>query len=391
MSGLTGLDRKELRAALRAAGVDGWLLYDFHGVNPVLRRMLGGGGMATRRLFVWLPADGPFVAVAHRIELQPLEGFPGEVRPYAAWQELHAALGAVVRGRTVAMEVSAEDAVPYLDRVPAGVVELITRLGGTVRTSAPLVTTFAARWTPAELADHRVAAEQLADIAQTTLREVVRESGRARETAVQARVLERMRAAGLETTSPPIVGFGPNAANPHYEPLEGRDALLQAGQVVLLDLWGGRSRQTVFADQTWMGLAGERVPPEVDDVWRAVRDARDAAVAELKRGWAAREQVTGASLDKAARDLIAARGYGEYFVHRTGHSIDQDLHGSGPHLDSFETNDTRVLVAGVGFSVEPGVYLTGRFGVRSEINVVLHADGPEVTPRVPQRDLILPG
>ncbi|HEY2824116.1 MAG TPA: M24 family metallopeptidase [Gemmatimonadales bacterium] len=390
MSGLAELDRAELKAALKEAGADGWLLYDFHGVNPVMRRMVGSGGLATRRLFVWLPADGPFVAVVHKIELQPLTSFPGDVRPYAAWQELHQALGAIVKGRTVAMEVSTDDAVPYLDRVPAGVVELVSRLGGKVRTSAPLVTRFAARWTPSELADHRIAAEQLAEIAQGTIREVVREIG-VRESAVQRRVMERMTAAGLVATHGPIVGFGPNAANPHYEPVEGKDRALEANQVVLLDLFGGRSRQTVFADQTWMGFAGREVPADVAEVWRTVRDARDAAVQELARRWKAREPVTGAMLDQAARDVIAGKGYGEWFVHRTGHSIDQELHGSGPHLDSYETNDDRLLMAGVGFSVEPGVYLTGRFGVRSEINVVLHADGPEVTPRVPQRDLILPG
>ena len=225
MSGVAELDRNELKAALREAGADGWLLYDFHGVNPVMRRIVGGGGLATRRLFVWLPADGPFVAVVHKIELQPLKDFPGDVRPYAAWQELHQALGKIVKGRTVAMEVSAEDNVPYLDRVPAGVVELIAKLGGKVKSSAPLVTRFAAQWTPSELADHRTAAEQLADIAQTTIREVVKEIG-IRESAVQRRVTERMDQLGLVATHGAIVGFGPNAANPHYEPLEGQDRAL---------------------------------------------------------------------------------------------------------------------------------------------------------------------
>jgi Xaa-Pro aminopeptidase len=203
--------------------------------------------------------------------------------------------------------------------------------------------------------------------------------------------MERMDKVGLVATHGPIVGFGPNAANPHYEPIEGKDRALEVNQVVLLDLFGGRSRHTVFADQTWMGFAGKRVPEKVNEVWCTVRDARDAAVDELKRRWKAKQPVTGAMLDKAARDVIAGKGYADWFVHRTGHSIDQDLHGSGPHLDSYETNDDRQIVPGVGFSVEPGIYLTGDFGVRSEINVVVHADAPEVTPREPQRDLILPG
>jgi Xaa-Pro aminopeptidase len=386
---LERIDLGVLQTALKERGLDGWLIYDFHHLNPVAGRVLGVGGMGTRRLFVWLPVTGRPVAVAHRIELQPLEGFPGEVRVYGAWQELHEHLGAVVRGKRIAMETSADDAVPYLDRVPAGVLQLVGRLGGTVEGSADLVTLFAARWSAAELADHRAAAGALADIARTTLGEVVGEAGRAREAAVQARVRERMTRAGLVTNEPPIVAFAANAANPHYEPMEGSDALLAPDQVVLLDLWGGRSLTTVFADQTWMGFAGSAVPDEVQRVWTIVRDARDAAIARLRAATAAGDRVSGAQLDAAARSHIAAHGYGDAFVHRTGHSIDVELHGSGPHLDGFETEDTRLLLPGVGFSVEPGIYLPGRFGVRSEVNVVLHASGPEVTPPHPQVDLVV--
>jgi Xaa-Pro aminopeptidase len=390
MALLERLDLGILQAALRERDLDGWLIYDFHHLNPVAGRVLGVGGMGTRRLFVWLPVEGRPTAVAHRIELQPLDGFPGEILAYSTWQELHAHLGPLVAGRRAAMEVSPDDAVPYLDRVPAGVVQLVERLGGRVEGSADLVTLFSAAWSAAELADHRSAAETLADIARTTLHEVVREAGRAREAAVQRRVLERMTGAGLETIDPPIVAFGANAANPHYEPREGTDALLARNQVVLLDLWGGRSLATVFADQTWMAFAGPDVPDTVQRVWTIVRDARDAAIARLRVAVAAGDRVSGAQLDAAARSHIVAHGFGDAFVHRTGHSIDIDLHGSGPHLDGFETQDDRVLLPGVGFSVEPGIYLAGDFGVRSEVNVVLHREGPEVTPREPQTTLIVP-
>jgi len=387
---LERLDLTALQAALKARKLDGWLIYDFHGLNPVAARVLGIGGMGTRRLFVMLPAAGKPVAVAHRIELQPLAGLPGEIRPYAAWQELHEHLGGLVKGKRIAMEVSPDDEVPYLDRVPMGVVQLVERLGGRVESSAELVTLFSAGWSAAELADHRYAAEALSAIARETLAEVVREAGKAREYDVQQRVCRRMTAAGLVWDHPPIVGFGANAANPHYEPTQGGDALLAPDQVVLLDLWGGRSLTTVFADQTWMGFSGTAVPAEVGQVWAVVRDARDAAITRLRDGLQRGEAVTGAVLDAAARGHIARHGFGEAFVHRTGHSIDVNLHGSGPHLDSFETNDVRVLLPGVGFSVEPGVYLTGRFGMRSEVNVVLLESGPEVTPKDVQKELILP-
>ncbi|HEV8123202.1 MAG TPA: M24 family metallopeptidase [Gemmatimonadales bacterium] len=389
MSLVTTLDRNALTATLEEIGADAWLLFDFHGLNPVAGRMLALGGMGTRRIFVLLPKSGDIVAVAHKIELQPLADFPGRVVPYARWQELHDALRPLVNGKTIAMEISPDDAVPYLDRVPHGVVELLTRLGAKVIPSAPLVSRFAAGWSAQELADHLFAAEVLARVAKDALQRAVRLGGTGlRESVLQAEVIEAMKQGGLVLNSPPIVGFGPNAANPHYEPHPGNDAELRTGEVVLLDLWGGRSLDTVFADQTWMGFSGERVPDEVDLVWRTVRDARDAAVTTLRQAQSRGEPVAGFQLDQAARGVITAAGYGDYFVHRTGHSIDKDLHGSGPHLDDYETHDDRRLIQGVGFSVEPGVYLTGRFGVRSEINVHMGTPGARVTPDQPQVDLI---
>jgi Xaa-Pro aminopeptidase len=383
-----------LQGALRDAGADAWLLYEFRGTNPIAVRVLGVEGLATRRLFVLLPRDGPPVAVAHRIELGPLAGFPGEVLPYASWNELHERLRGLLRGRTVAMEVSPNDAVPYLDRVPSGVVELVRSFGATVVSSAALVTRFAARWTDSELAGHRRAAEALAQIAHEALHWAGQETARGaevRETGVRARVLQGIGRAALVVDHPPIVAFQENAANPHYEPKEGADRRLQAGQVLLLDLWAGPTQRTVFADQTWMAFAGRSPDAEVRRVWDTVRSARDAAVTRLRERWSERatRPVSGAELDDAARAVIRGAGYGEHFLHRTGHSIDRDLHGSGPHLDNFETADGRALAPGVGFSVEPGIYLPGRFGVRSEINVFLNESGPEVTPAEPQRDLWL--
>jgi Xaa-Pro aminopeptidase len=386
------IDLAELREALSTSGVDGWLLFDFHGLNPVAGRVLGLSGMNTRRLFVLLPQAGEPVAVAHKIELQGLEGFPGRVIPYARWSELHEALASLVAGRTLAMEISPDDAVPYLDRVPYGVVELLRRLGATVVPSGSLVSRFAARWSRSEAEDHRAAAEILASVARKTLAAVVRETeGKLTESGLQARVIAEAEARGLVFDAPPIVAFGANSAKPHYEPQPGRDATLRAGNVILLDLWAGRSHTTVFADQTWIGFAGSRPPERVERVWRTVRQARDAAIETVRRAAAERRPIAGFEADRAARAVVEAAGFGEAFVHRTGHSIDRDLHGSGPHLDDYETHDDRLLVPGVGFSVEPGIYLPGEFGVRSEVNMYWGEQGPEVTPAEPQVELILAG
>jgi len=383
-------DPRELREALAAAGVDGWLLFAFHGLNPVATRVLGLEGLNTRRLFVLLPREGAPVAVAHRIELAAVEGFPGTVVPYSRWEELHAALGAAVAGKRLSMEISPKDAVPYLDRVPYGVIELLRRLGATIVPSGALVSRFAAGWTAREAADHRFAAEVLAEVAQAELARAVGEGDAGlTESGLQARVVAAAEARGLVFDTRPIVGFGPNSANPHYEPHAGRDATLRPGEVVLLDVWAGRSLTTVFADQTWMGFSGSRVPPEVERVWETVRGARDAAVAAVQGAAAVGRPIAGFEADRAARAVVEAAGFGDRFVHRTGHSIDRDLHGSGPHLDDYETHDDRRLVPGIGFSVEPGVYLPGEFGVRSEVNMHWGEAGPEVTPRAPQTRLIV--
>jgi Xaa-Pro aminopeptidase len=384
------IDGAELKQALEEAGLDGWLLFAFKGLNPVAVRVLGLSGLNTRRLFVLFPREGEPTAIAHKIELQGLEHFPGRVIPYARWSELQEALAGLVAGRTLAMEISPRNAVPYLDRVPFGVVQLLQSLGATIVPSGVLVSRFAARWSQREIEDHRFAAEILADVARTILHQAVREGGgELTESALQARVVAAVQARGLVFDELPIVGFGANSAKPHYEPHPGQDAVLQRGDLVLLDLWAGRSHETVFADQTWIGYAGSRVPSRVTQVWQTVRQARDAAIDAIRQAASERRPMAGYEADRAARAVVEAAGFGDAFVHRTGHSIDRDLHGSGPHLDDYETHDDRVLVPGVGFSVEPGIYLTGAFGIRSEVNVFMGAAGPEVTPREPQVELIL--
>jgi Xaa-Pro dipeptidase len=391
MKTLTKEDHEALRAGLSGIGADGWLLFDFQGHNPVANRFLGLGGLGSRRLFVLLTPGRDPVAVAHRIELQPLAGFSGKIVPYSRWEELHAALRELVAGKTLAMEVSPGNGVPYLDRVPHGVVQLIESLGGRVVSSAPLVTRFAARWSPDETKRHMQAAEALARIAREAMEFAVARGGTGlTETALQTRVVEAMAAEGIVPDHPPIIAFGPNAADGHYEPMPGQDRTLDKDQVVLIDLFG-RYPGAVSADQTWMGFSGAKPPERVQTVWNTVRDARDASLGLVRKAGAAGRTIAGWEVDRAARDVIEKAGFGEFFVHRTGHSIDQDLHGSGPHMDDYETKDDRLILAGCGFSVEPGIYLPGEFGVRSEVNVYWSETGPVVTPVEPQRDLILAG
>jgi Xaa-Pro dipeptidase len=382
-----------LQSALDRAGLDGWLLYDFHGLNPVAVGMLELPGMTTRRFFVYIPRQGAPVAITHAIEQGPWAAWPAKwmKEKYSSWRLLESLLADVVKGKRIAMEYSPGDAVPYLDRVPAGVLEMVRNAGATVVSSADLVSMFYAVWSDEQRASHERAARAVATIGQQAIRLAGSRADSASpltEYGLQSWIRERFEAGGLETDHGPIVAIGPNAANPHYEPAAEKSATINRGDILLVDLWA-REKNGVFADQTWMGSLG---PPSDRDktIWLAVRDGRDAAISLLQQRISAREQVRGGEVDDAARAVITKRGYGDFFIHRTGHSIDpRDLHGSGPHIDNLETREERALIPGVGFSIEPGVYLAGDVGMRSEVNGFIGADSVLITPSDYQKDLLV--
>ena len=383
-----GIER--VQRALRDQDLDGWFLYEFHGVNPIAVQLLGMG-KTTRRGFVLIPEKGQPVALIHAIEASSWRHWPFESRTYSSWQEMEAELRELLDGCTrLAMEVSPGAAVPTLDYLPAGMAGLILNLGVEAVSSGDLVSRFHSVWTPEQLQMHRQAAEIVADVAQQAFARAAAavESGPpTNEGDLSEWIRSQLRAHGLTINPDCIVAIGRTAADPHYSP-EGKGETIAAGDLLLIDLWGAFDG-AVFADQTWMGLLSGAVDSRTQEIWNAVRDARDAAVTFLREQFELGGEVRGYEVDQVARALIADRGYGEYFVHRTGHSMDIDLHGSGPNLDNLETRDDRLLVPGVGFSVEPGIYIPDEIGVRSEINVYWGPDGPEVSPRDIQQEIFL--
>ncbi|MDO8502569.1 MAG: Xaa-Pro peptidase family protein [Gemmatimonadaceae bacterium] len=382
-----------LQAALADADLDGWLIFDFHGLNPVALGMLGLEGMATRRIFAFIPRSGSPVAITHAIEQGPWRLWPAEWgrTKYSGWRELESQLATLVKGKRVAMEYSPGDAVPYLDRVPAGVLEMVRGAGATVVSSADLVSRFYAVWTEENLASHRRAAVVIARVAHEAMQragDAARSGSPITEFALQQWILGEFAKNRLETDHGPIVAIGPNAANPHYSPPAEESALIRNGDILLIDLWA-REENGVFADQTWMGSLGQPGEREIG-IWEAVRDARDAAITLLRERIPAGIPVKGGEVDDAARAVITSRGHGERFIHRTGHSIDpRDLHGSGPHIDNLETREERLLIPGVGFSIEPGIYLTGDVGMRSEVNGWIGERQLVITPDQYQKELII--
>jgi len=382
-----------IQRALRDANLDGWLIFDFHGLNPVAHGLLDLQGMGTRRIFVLIPREGVPVAVTHAVEQGPWREWPPqwEKTTYSGWRTIESLLKGLVDGKRVAMEYSPGDAIPYLDRVPAGVLEMVRAAGATVVSSADLVTHFYAVWSDDQLASHRRAAEIIAGMAIDAVRragEMAAANSPLSEYELRQWILDRFAAAGLETDHGPIVAIGPNAANPHYEPSADGSAPIGQGDILLIDLWA-REPDGIFADQTWMGSLGS--PSERDrNLWLAVRDARDAALALLRERIEAGQPVRGGEVDDATRAVIQSRGLGEYFIHRTGHSIDsRDLHGSGPHIDNLETREERLLIPGIGFSIERGVYLPGVVGLRTEVNAYVATRKLIVTPSAIQEELIV--
>jgi Xaa-Pro dipeptidase len=381
-----------IQEQLRARELDGWLLYNFQGLNPVASELLGLPAM-TRRYLVLIPATGTPVALTHRIEQQPWRGWIGENRTYLGWREMEEQLGRLLGGLgRVAVEYAPGDGIPYVDRVPAGVIELIRAAGAEAVSSADLISVFYACWSAEGEASHRRAAGVLRDTVHAAFREIgtrLGGGGRVTEWEIREWISGELHRQGLLVGADSIVAVNANAANPHYGPSREEHAVIRPGDLVLIDLWGKESEAAIYADQTWMGYVGDTVPDRLQQLWNAVRDAREAAVDLLRTRWAAGRPVAGFEVDDAARQVIAERGWGDFFIHRTGHSIDRQLHGSGPNIDNLETRDTRQIIAGVGFSVEPGIYLPGDVGFRTEVDVFVGADGPEVTTPEPQREIVL--
>jgi Xaa-Pro aminopeptidase len=371
----------EIQNELKAAGLDGWLLYDFRARNTVAGKLTGLGNL-TRRYFVYVPAAGPPHAISHKIEAGPWETWTLPRDEYSSWRELDAVLRKVLGGsKRLAMEISPNDGVPAMDLVPAGVLEMIRGLGHEVLASGDLVSRFYSAWTADDLASHRRASVilmQAAHAAFTRLATEIVDGNPVREGDVHAWIMADLVVRKASAGADCHIARGPNAADPHYNPT-GMGAEFQRGDVVLIDLWSKEHDQTVYADQTWMGYLGPSVPDRIANLFAIVTGGRDAAVQFLRDGHAAGRRMSGGEVDDVCRAYITERGYGDAFIHRTGHSIDQAIHGMGPNIDNLETNETRLLIEGVGFSIEPGIYLRGDVGMRSEINVYMGPDGPEVT------------
>jgi len=385
------MDLKAIQAALHERNIDAWLFYDHHHRDPIAYKVLGipQSLMVTRRWFYVIPREGEPVKLVHRIEAGHLDSLPGSKRQYSSWRELWDNLQAMlVRFRTVAMQYSPNNVIPYIGLVDAGTVELVRSFGKEIVSSGDLVARFEAAWTEEQIASHFAARDSIDAIIPEAFKEIGR---RARDGGVTEYEIQQWFARAFEreniiTEDLPIVAVNANSGNPHYEPKAEGSAQIKPGDFVLLDVWGKKNTPgAVYYDITWTGVIGTPNDRQIE-IFNVVTGGRDAGVKKVQEAYAGKRRIAGWEVDQATREFITTAGYGEFFVHRTGHSIGEHVHGNGANMDNLETKDEREIIPNTCFSVEPGIYLP-EFGVRSEVNVLIRNGGAEVTGKI-QRELV---
>jgi len=377
----------DVQRALAADGIDGWLLYDFRGTNPIAVNITAvdkqGGHLATRRWYYFIPAAGEPRGLVHAIERNSLTHLPGTMTRYAGRDQLESGLAGLIAGaRRIAMEYSPECAIPYVSRVDGGTIELVRKLGADVVSSGDLVQRFSTLWDTAAIATHRTASDKLyrvKDRAFDAISRRLRDGVATTEHDIQQQMVGWLREEGLFADADPNVSVGANAGNPHYQATATNHRSIGREDLVLLDLWGKLTTPgAVYADITWMGYTGPRAPERFVKAFAAVRDARDAAVALVQSAARSGRELRGWEVDRAASTVLRQAGYAAQILHRTGHSLGEAVHGNGVNMDDYETHDDRRLMPGTGFTIEPGVYFDD-FGIRTEINMVVTADDALVT------------
>jgi Xaa-Pro aminopeptidase len=374
-------DLAKVQAALGQFGLDGWLMFDFRGSNPLARRIVGfrDDQMGSRRWLYFVPAKGEPRKLVHRIESGALDHVPGSKTVYLRWQELEAGVQKLVQGaKRVAMEYSPRNANPYVSRVDAGTVELVRSYGVEVVSSGDLIQQFEATWDDEQIEMH-LAAARVTDAAYAKawrfIAEEVRRGKSPKETEVQALIMRHFKENGLTTYHPPIVAVNEHSGDPHFDTSPATDVPIREGDFVLIDLWAKLDKpRSVYSDLTRVGYVGKTVPEKYEKVFQVVAAARDAAIGTVRAAFAAGKPLAGWQVDQAARSVIEKAGYGPQFVHRTGHSIGQEVHGNGANMDGLETKEDRQVLPRTCFSIEPGIYQS-EFGVRSEVNVMVDGKG----------------
>jgi len=388
-------DLKKMQSILAQMKLDAWLFYDFRGSNDLALNILdiSKGSHLTRRFFYLIPQEGEPIKIVNGIEAGHLDHLPGKKFTYSSHSSLSAHISNILKNyKKIAMEYSPKNAIPYVSKVDAGTIEQIKSYGVELVSSGDLISMFDAVWTKEQFEENKPVASALTNIVDLSfnfIKEKISKKESITEYDVQQFIMSEFDKKGYITDFPPIVGVNENSANPHYEPSKEINKPINENDFVLIDLWAKVNKpEGVWADITWVGYVGETIPEKYVKIFKIVAKARDKAFNFVVNRFNEGKEVRGYEVDDVSRKIISDAGYGNYFIHRTGHSITTDLHGSGAHLDDFETKDERLLLPSTSFSIEPGIYLTGDFGVRLEIDVYIYPDGKVNSTGDVQQELI---
>ena len=381
----------EIQRAIKAEGLDGWLFFDHHHRDSLAYRILGLADSlhVTRRWYYFIPADGEPRKLVHRIEAGHLDGLPGIKSAYSRWQEHRVGVAELLKGvKRIAMQYSPECAIFYVSLVDAGTIEIIRALGIDIASSVDLVQHFEARWSAAQLESHLEAGRRVDRVRREAFERIAakhRMNERVGEFDIQQFIGSRFTGEGLVFDSPAIVAVNENASNPHYSPDAAQNREITEGDSVLIDMWAKLDQpDSTYYDITWMGYCGAAPPSDQQNIFAVLRDARDNGVKRVQKAKAVNEDLRGYHVDDAVRGHIEAQGFGEYFVHRTGHSIGTEVHGSGANMDNFELHDIRRVIPWTCFSIEPGIYMP-KVGMRTELNVFVEETSARSTGEVQER------
>jgi Xaa-Pro dipeptidase len=383
-----------IQAALRERNMDAWLFYDHHHRDPIAYRVLGlpASLMVTRRWFYVIPAKGEPVKLVHKIESRHLDTLPGNKLQYSGWQELFDQVKAMLANfRDIAMQYSPNNLVFTVSLVDGGTIDLVRGLGKNVVSSCDLVALFEATLTDEQIKSHFAARDAIDPITAAAFREIGQRArnGGTNEYEMQQWILEAFHRENLVADDMPVVAVNANSGDPHYSPHPQSSKPIREGDFVLLDIWAKKNTPgAVYYDITWTGFVGKSPSDRMQEIFNIVRQARDLGIKTVKAGVSGGKRMAGWEVDRSVRDYITTAGFGQYFIHRTGHSIATDVHANGANMDDLEIHDERSILPNSLFSVEPGIYLP-EFGVRLEVNMLVRPQGAEVTGTIQSEIVII--
>jgi Xaa-Pro aminopeptidase len=371
------------RIFMKKKNIDSWVLYDFKGSNPIFWRVIGRKLSTSRRCFLFIFKEGKPKILTQMVDKHLFKNLGIQIIDYTSREDMEEKMNGLLKNiKVITMEYSQRANIPYIGRVDAGTIELLIEREIEVISSGDIFQYSAARWTREEFDTHLEAVKKIVNIKDEAFefaRKKIVKNQHLTEFEVQEFIMQRFAQEKMITEDRPIVAVNENTSNPHYTPTKNESKRIEPESLLMIDLWAKKDKiNSIYSDITWMAYFGKKIPEDYEKVFDIIAEARNKVIYFLKNKLRDKSACAGWELDKIARDVISSRGFSNQFIHRTGHSIGTSLHGDSVNLDNYESKDTRTIIPGIGFTIEPGIYFD-EWGIRSEINVYINETKPIVT------------